>query len=54
VLAVLAARGIAVDEAMRARILGCREDALLSWWLQRAATATTAEEALEGHPSPSR
>ncbi|HEX2569523.1 MAG TPA: HEPN domain-containing protein [Polyangia bacterium] len=47
VLAVLAARGIPVDEAMRARVLGCQEEARLLRWLQRAATATTAEEALE-------
>jgi hypothetical protein len=33
---------------MRARILGCREEALLLRWLQRAATAATAEEALSG------
>jgi predicted transposase/invertase (TIGR01784 family) len=44
VLAVLAARGIAVDEAVRARIAGCASAAVLDGWLVRAVTARSAEE----------
>jgi predicted transposase/invertase (TIGR01784 family) len=45
ILAVLAARGLVVDEAIRARILGCTDAATLGRWLPRAVTATSAEEA---------
>ncbi|AUX47930.1 uncharacterized protein SOCE26_094560 [Sorangium cellulosum] len=46
VLAILEARGIAVDDAVRARIVGCTDAATLARWLARAVTATSAEEVL--------
>ena len=53
ILAVLAARGLAVDEAIRARILGCSDPVTLGRWLAQAVTATSAEmvvAAPSGHP----
>ena len=44
ILAVLGARGLAVDEAFRARILGCSDVAVLARWLDRAVSAASAEE----------
>jgi Uma2 family endonuclease len=44
VLAVLAARGVAVGEAERARIVGERDLARLERWLARAATCAEAHE----------
>jgi hypothetical protein len=44
ILAVLAARGIAVQEETRARILGCREGDVLDRWIVGAATASSAED----------
>jgi predicted nucleotidyltransferase/HEPN domain-containing protein len=44
VLAVLAARGIAVDDANRALIEGCRDAAVLERWIARAAVAGSARE----------
>lgn len=44
VLFVLASRHIAVDDALRERILGCQDQALLTRWVARAAVATTAQE----------
>lgn len=46
ILAVLAARGVLVREETRARILGCREAAVLEQWIVRAATASSAEDVL--------
>lgn len=43
VLDVLSARGLAVDDAQRAVILGCREPDRLARWLRRAATLSTIE-----------
>lgn len=40
VLTVLEARGIAVPEAVRARVMGCTETAVLEEWLRRSATVT--------------
>ena len=42
VLAVLAARGIAVSAPLRERILRCAEIAMLNVWIRRAAVASTA------------
>ena len=42
ILAVLAARGIAVSETLRERILACTEVATLDVWIRRAAVASTA------------
>jgi predicted transposase/invertase (TIGR01784 family) len=47
ILAVLATRGIAVDDAAAARILGCADGALLDAWLIRAVTAGRVEEVFE-------
>lgn len=44
VLLVLEARGIAVPEAARARVLACTEDAVIRSWYTRALTATTADD----------
>ena len=38
-LAVLAARGVAVDDAARARIHACTNPAALDRWIARAVTA---------------
>ena len=43
-LHVLQARGIDVPEAVRTRILGCTDLAVLDGWLARALTATSASE----------
>jgi hypothetical protein len=42
ILAVLAARGIPVSDAVRARILGCNDVATLDAWIRRAVVASTA------------
>ncbi|MFF3392586.1 hypothetical protein ACFYW1_16875 [Streptomyces sp. NPDC002669] len=44
VLLVLQARGIAVTDELRERIGSCGDSRLLLQWLNRAATATTADE----------
>jgi hypothetical protein len=44
VLTVLAVRNVAIDDAMRARILGERAGARLERWLSRAAVCATAAE----------
>ncbi len=46
ILRFLEARGIAVDEASRQRILACTDQATLDQWLKRAVVATTAAEVL--------
>ena len=46
ILAVLGARGLAVDEAIRARILGSSDVAMLARWLAQAVSAASAEEAV--------
>jgi hypothetical protein len=48
VLAVLAARQVAVDSALRQQILSCQDRARLKLWLTHAATASTAAEVVEG------
>jgi hypothetical protein len=47
VLAILAARGLAVSEAQRARILATAELAELDRLIQRAAVASSVEEVLD-------
>ena len=47
-LAVLEARGLAVDDDTRARILACTDTARLHRWIKRAVTAPTAADALDG------
>lgn len=46
-LAVLAARGLVISDALRARIVECNDTATLERWISRAATAQTAEEAID-------
>jgi hypothetical protein len=46
ILKVLEARGIAVPDAQRQEILGCRDLGRLDRWLRRAAVASSAEEIL--------
>lgn len=46
ILAVLAARGIAVDGETRLQIEACQNLALLDQWIARAATATSAREVI--------
>jgi Uma2 family endonuclease len=46
-LAVLAARGLAVSDEARARILGCRDGALLDRWIGRAAVASAADDVVD-------
>ncbi len=46
-LGVLAARGLALDEAQRASVDGCRDAEALQRWLARAAVATTAADILD-------
>jgi hypothetical protein len=49
VVAVLQARGIALTEALRQRILDCKDMAILDQWLMRAAVANDASEVFEGN-----
>ncbi len=44
ILRVLEARGIAVDEALRQRILACGDQAVLDQWIKRAVVAATAAD----------
>ncbi|MDX6741317.1 hypothetical protein [Actinocorallia sp. A-T 12471] len=44
VLTVLKARGVAVDDAARERVLGCTDLATLRGWLQASATATSVDD----------
>lgn len=46
VLAVLAARNLTVDARLRERISGCQDPKLLSRWLSRAATVSSADDVL--------
>ncbi|MFF9566604.1 hypothetical protein [Streptomyces sp. NPDC014685] len=43
-LLILEARGIAVTDEIREKIGNCDDSRLLLQWLNRAATATTADE----------
>jgi hypothetical protein len=44
---VLDARGLAVDDDTRARILACTDTTRLHRWIKRAVTAPTAADALD-------
>jgi hypothetical protein len=44
VLAVLVARGLAVTDEIRSRVLACTDIPTLDQWITRAATAATAED----------
>ena len=48
VVKVLDARGVAVPEDIRDQILACTDVAQLDVWLQRSATATSAEAVVSG------
>jgi len=48
VLRVLGARGIAVSESLRERVMACAELAMLETWLDRSLTVTSAEELFAG------
>jgi hypothetical protein len=43
-LKVLAARGLAIDEARRAEVLACQEVAQLDRWVVQAAVANTLDD----------
>jgi len=45
-LALLAARGVAVSEGARARVHACKDAATLDRWIVRAATASSADDVL--------
>ena len=47
VLSILKARGLEPSDTVRERVLSCTELDLLERWLQRAATASAADEVLE-------
>jgi len=47
VLEVLDARGLAVTDAARERILGCTDLELLGRWLRRAVTVTASDALFE-------
>jgi hypothetical protein len=44
IFAILAARGIAVDDETRARIEGCADLVMLQRWIVRAVSAASAAE----------
>ena len=46
VLAVLAARGLAISDAQHTRVLAEKDLAVLDRWITRAATCASADEAL--------
>jgi hypothetical protein len=46
ILAVLATRGFKVSEAVRRRILGCRDQRVLDRWLARAVTASSDSDVI--------
>jgi len=53
-LRVLAARGLAVTEAERARVLACADLAKLEGWITRAVTLPTVAEVLRETPATGR
>lgn len=52
ILAVLEARGIPVSAAVRERVLGCTDVALLDAWVRRAAVAATAAAVVRAKSPP--
>ncbi|BBA96857.1 hypothetical protein RVR_2349 [Actinacidiphila reveromycinica] len=49
-LLVIASRGITLDDELRTRVAECEEADQLGKWLERTATATTAEEIFAQDP----
>ena len=47
ILAVLSERNIPISEALKAKVLACRDLATLEQWVRRAAKAASAEDALQ-------
>ena len=47
-LQLLAARGVEVPDAIRTQILACTDPAVLHRWIQRAASAATAAQVVDG------
>jgi hypothetical protein len=45
-IAVLAARGFALSDDLRAKILDCQDPAVLDRWITQAVTAASPGEAL--------
>lgn len=45
-LAILTARGVAVSDAVRAKVLACQDPALLDRWVIQALTAASADEVI--------
>lgn len=43
---MLASRGLAVSDAVRAQIVGCTDATTLDRWIARASTAATAEDVI--------
>ncbi len=52
ILTFLAARGIPVSDAVRARVLGCHDMATLDAWIRRAAVASTAASVVRAKATP--
>lgn len=52
ILALLVGRGLAVEEAIRARILACRDRDQLKTWLLAAARLDDPSRLFDGDPSP--
>jgi hypothetical protein len=50
ILMVLTTRGIPVPAEIERQIAGCSDPALLSLWLKRAVTASSAEEVVAPAP----
>ncbi|MEU2722241.1 hypothetical protein [Streptomyces smyrnaeus] len=51
ILRLLEMRGIPVSDSQRARINGCTDPQTLDHWLERAFSATRAEELFRGEPA---
>jgi hypothetical protein len=49
ILMVLSARGIVIDESLKARILACSDHGVLDRWITRAALVDTANELVGAH-----
>ncbi|MFI0859532.1 hypothetical protein ACH4RA_04505 [Streptomyces smyrnaeus] len=51
ILRLLEMRGIPVSDSQRARINGCTDPRTLDHWLERAFSATHADELFRGEPA---
>jgi hypothetical protein len=47
VLAVLAARGLAIPDAVRARVMACADDGVLDAWIRRAVVVASSDAIFE-------